>query len=149
MQKGDISNQVSPRLLVVFENLVGLLETPTDRAKFDTYKKFHQWKRAVNLFTVNEELAKHAWDITWRYGYTLDCVTWMQDELADHVESWLDDQGLPFSSFRTYDPNKLARRIATMPDVAAIYDPDIRHRFLFGSKGRILSPDNPNLMGSF
>ena len=84
-----------------------------------------------------------------RYNYTLDCVTWLPEDIAEYVEGWLEREGLPFSSFHHYEPVKLARRIATMPDVAAIYDPDPAHRFLFGGKGRILSPDSPNMMGSF
>lgn len=150
MQKGDISNVMSPRLLVVFENLVGLLPEPQDRARYATYLRLHQWKRAVNCYQPNETLAKVLWDLTYgRFSYTLDCVTWLDDRLVEHVESWLDREGLPFSKFHHYDPTKLARRIATMPDVAAIYDPDPAHRFLWGSKGRIVSPENTTQMGRF
>lgn len=148
MEKGDISNVISPRMLVVFEHLVGLLPTPADRAKYSTMVRLHQWKRAVNTFEPNELLSKHLWDMTYgRYSYTLDCVTWLPEEMEEYVHEWLDREGLPFSQYHRYDPTKLARRIATMPDVAFIYDPDPKHRFLFGSKGRIVSPDAPNLMG--
>jgi hypothetical protein len=32
----------------------------------------------------------------------------------------------------------LSRKIALMPDVAAVYDPDPAHQFTYGSKGRVL-----------
>jgi hypothetical protein len=148
VERGDISNTVSPRLYVVFENLVAAIPLE-DRAKFSTAVKLHRWKRAVEMFVANELFAKYAWDITWRMGFTLDCVTWMPDDMAQHVEEWLDKEGLPFSSFHRYDPNRLARRIATMPDVAAIYDPDPDHRLLFGRKGRFLTSEDPNLAAAF
>ena len=150
MYKGDIDNRLVPRLLINWENLVAIHPTKKDAARYTMMLKVHQWKRAVNTFVPNELVAKHLWDLTMgRYDYTLDCVTFLPEEQAEHVEEWLDREGLPFSGFHRYDPTHLARRIATMPDVAALYHTNYEYRFTFGSKGRLISPDRPDFMGVF
>lgn len=136
-------------MFVVFEGLVGLLSSPSVQAKYSTYLRLHRWKQAVRLYEPNELVAKHLWDLTWRYHFTLDCVTWLDERMLDHVEEWIDREGLPFSSIHRHTPTDLSRRMSTMPYLAAIYDPDPRHQLLFGSKARIISPSDPSGMGRF
>ena len=146
MERGDISNEVVPRLAIVFENLIGLLPTKPDQAKFTTYRKFHQYKRAVKVFQPNEMLIHRVWDITWRMHWQVEAITYLGEEFVEPIEEWIDREDLPISSVRAYDPNLLAREIAYMPYLAAIFDPDPGHQFTFGAKGRIVGP-NDDLVG--
>lgn len=149
MQGGDISNEVSPRLLVVWENLIGLLPTKADEAKASTYLRFKRYKRAINVFELNEMAAARIWDVTWRMRYSVDVVTWLPEECVDPIQEWIDKYDLPVGHVTNDTPQNLSRRLAYMPQVAAVYSPDDHHQFTFGSKGRIISPMKPNFIGAF
>lgn len=149
MLKGDIDNRVSPRLVVVFEGLLGLLPTPRARGAESLARKAHQWTRAVRQYEINELAAKKIWDVTWRKGHTIDVITWLGDDFAEALQSRLDDENLPVSRVYSTEPHHLARSITYQLDIAAIYDPDPSHAFTFGGKGRHLSPDQAHLLGEF
>lgn len=149
MQGGDISNQVAPRLVIVFENLLGLLPSKTAEAKAASFIKFKRWNRAVNVFEINEALARRIWDVTWRLNFSVDVLTYVSPEFAEAVEKRMEREDLPVGHVWFEEPNVLARKLAYMPHVACVYDPDPRHQFTYGSKGRIISPANPNLIGAF
>jgi len=149
MQGGDISNEISPRLLIVWENLLGLLPTKADEAKASTYLRFKRYSRAVDVFTLNAALADRIWDVTWRFKYSVDVITWLGPEFADALRGRLDHEDLPIGHITAEDPQQFARRLAYLQHVAAIYDPDPSHRFTFGARGRIISPARPDLIGAF
>lgn len=149
MQGGDISNEVSPRLLVVFENLLGILPDKKAEAKAATYLRLRQYRRAVNTFEINEALAAKIWDVVWRYKYSVDVVTWVNERFANEVRDRLDREDLPIAHVSYENLNNFARKISYMPYVAAIYDPDPSHQFTFGGKTRILSPFNAAQFGTF
>jgi len=149
MERGDISNEAVPRLLLVWENLLGILPTKTHEAKAGTYLRLKRYKRAVNTFEVNETLAHRIWDITWRLKFSVDVVTWLPKECVEHIEAWIDRQDLPVGHVSHENPTTFARKLSYMPYVAAIYDPDPQHQFTWGAKGRIVSPANPDLIGAF
>lgn len=149
MQHGDISNEVAPRLVVVFEGLLGLLPDARTRGKEALARKMKRWKAAANTYEINELLAKHIWDTVWRHHYSVDVCTYLGEEMAEAIEERLDAEQLPVGRVFATEPQLLARKIALMPDVAAIFDPSTSHRFTYGSKGRVMSPDSPNLMGTF
>lgn len=149
MEKGDISNEIVPRLALVFEGLIGVLPK-RDVRKHTVARKFGQWKRAVNYYVPNEPIAIRIWDLATRYNFRLSAITWMPHEAVEHIQNWIDDQDLPIGRIMATTPTLLSRAIAHMPDLAAIYDPDPSHRFTFGSKGRIvLDPANTDMLGSF
>lgn len=148
MQGGDISNEVSPRLVIVWEHLLGLLPTKTHEAKVSTYLKFKRYSRAAEVFELNEMLASRIWDVTWRLKYSVDVVTWIPN-FADAVRDRIEHEDLPIGHVTSENPNALARKLAYLPHLAAIYDPNPEHQFTFGSRGRIISPANPNLIGAF
>ena len=149
MEKGDISNEVVPRLCLVFEGLVALL--PPKLARRETVaRKLGQWKRVINYYEPNEEMAKRIWDLTTRFSFQLECVTWYPVDTVEHIKSWIDDQDLPISRVFNSTPVLLSRSIAYRPNLAAIYDPDPSHRFTYGSKGRIvLDSAHADMLGSF
>lgn len=146
MQNGDLSNELVPRLVLVFEHLVGTLASKPDQLKFGTYVRLGRWKRAVALFQVNELLAKQMWHVTWHLHHQLEVVTYLHADAIQPVSDWIDDNDLPVHRVWATEPNKLARKIATMPDLAAIFDPDPKHALTFGRKGRIINPAQPDIL---
>lgn len=150
MQGGDISNEVSPRLVVVFEGLLGILperrEHVAELALRKLGRRSAQAKRSVNAYEINEPLAHVIWDTVWRYRYSVDVVTYLGEEFAEALTERLDREGLPIGRVWADEPHKLGRRIAHMPDVAAIYDNE--HHLIYGSKGRTLPAAPTTLIGA-
>lgn len=151
MQGGDISNEVSPRLVVVWEGMLGI---PTEQpAAIKTWarkigrNKEALLKRAVAEFEINEPLAKVIWDTVWRHQYSVDVVTYLGDPFARALEKRLDDENLPIGRVWAAVPHLLAREIAYMPDLAAIFDNE--NYMVYGSKGRTLPANATSLIGAF
>ena len=139
MEKGDISNYVEPRLIVVFEGLLGILPIEKEK-RANVLSRLGQWKRVVDLYVINDMLARHIWDQTRRHSRQVDVVTYKGVQFSEAVSAKLDDEMLPIGRVWHTEPHLLARSIAWRPDIAAIYDPDPQHQLTYGSKGRLLSP---------
>lgn len=150
MQGGDISNEQVARLLIVWEHLLGLLPDKRTEAKVDRLLKHRRWEKACDLFEINEPLAHRIWDITWRYHYSIDVITWIGPEFAMTVADRVEREDLPIGRVRYENQTNFTRKLAYMPYVAAVYTPDPRHRFTFGGKGRVVSPQAAHrLVGAF
>lgn len=147
MQKGDISNYVEPRLIVVFEGLLGLLPIEKEK-RANILAKIGQWKRVVELYEINDMLARHIWDQTKRHSRQVDVVTYKGVQFAEAVSDKLDEEMLPVGRVWSTEPHLLSRSIAWRPDIAAIYDPDPQHLLTYGSKARLLSPYDLGGFGS-
>ena len=144
---GDIDNRVEPRLLVVFEGLLGIHADIKARAKYSTAMKLHRYAAAIRTFTLNEQLQKVIWDVTWRHDYAVDVVTFLDERLAEPLTGHLGDQGLPVGKVWYSDKLLLARSLNFRPDVAGVFYADQSDRFTFGSKGYATDPNNPVLIG--
>ena len=148
MKGNDISNSVVPRLLVVFEGLLGFKDDPS------TVTKIRRRLGRKDIVTtedwqMNEPMMHAVWDMVWRRGYTVDVVTFLGDEFATALTERFDDEGLPIGRVLSTKPNLLARKLAYMPDVAAVYDPEPSRRFTYGSKGVPMDPSRPDFFGRF
>jgi hypothetical protein len=147
MQGGDISNQVVARIVIVWDNLLGIIPSKPAEAKFSTYLRFKRWKKAVGLYEINEHLARGIWDLTWRHDFAVDVVTFIGgDPFAEAIEQRLEREGLPIGHVWYETPDSLARSLAYRPSVACVIHADTHHQLTFGSKGRLISPESPNLM---
>lgn len=146
MLKGDISNEVVARLVMVFEGLLGLFTDPKAQAKYDRAVKRGKWKEAADAFTINEIVAKHVWDLTWRRGYNLDIVTYLGVDFAEALQSKLERENLPVSRVYASTPTLFSRELAFRPDIAHVYDGDTSRVFTYGPKGTIVSPYQPHFM---
>lgn len=150
MKNGDISNEVVPRLALVFEGLVGVLSSPREQAVEALARKAKRWKRAVSAYSLNDPMVRRIWDTTWRLGFNIDVVTFLGEGFCSALRERLEDEDqLPISKVWASTPQRLSREIAYMPELAAIYDPDPSHRFTYGGKGRIIDPTHPELLGAF
>jgi hypothetical protein len=135
MQGGDLSNEVSPRLLFVFENTVGTLSGKVDEAKESWYLRSKRWRKAVDLWEISDRAYALLWDVSWRYNYRFDVVTYHQPHFAKALAERFDDEGLPVGRVIASTPMKLARQLAFMPDVRYVYDADESRLFTYGGRG--------------
>jgi hypothetical protein len=146
VQGGDLSNELVPRLVLVFEHLVGVVPNSLEQVKFSTFVRTRRWRRAVNVLVVNDLLAKQMWHVTWHLHHQLEVVTFLHPDAVEPIADWIDREDLPVHRVWNTEPNKLARKVATMPDLAAIFDPDPAHVLTFGRTGRIINPAQPDIL---
>ena len=146
MERGDLSNRVSPSLVIVFEGAIGVLKEE-DRENFIDACYEERWSDAVNAFYLNDLYLRKINDLTWRQGFNIEVCTWMGHEIAFFIGERLDQENLVIHSVWSEDPDRLSRHLAYLPRIARIYDPDPSHRFKFGSKGELLT--SPHQIGRF
>lgn len=144
MLGGDIDNTVVPRLVLVWEHLLGLLPDQRAEAKVRNRLRFKRWQSACDVFVINEPLAHRIWDVTWRMNYSVDLITFIGPEFAEVVAKRIESEDLPIGHVKYENETQLARKLAHMPYVAAIYTPNPQHQFTFGAKGRVVSPSDPH-----
>lgn len=132
MRDGDLSNEVVPRLLLVWEGAVAFC---TDEKKLQRYLGQFRWGKVVEQFAANDLMISKIWDVTKRQSLTVDIITYYPTEIRPRLEEWLEDEGVPFGACWSADPQVLARKLAHMPDVARVYDPDPQRAMAYGSKG--------------
>lgn len=143
MEGGDISNEFPPRILLVFEGLIGLLPGKKAEAQFAVYRRTRRYTKAAGLFELNEPVARRIWELTWRFRRAVDAVTFLGEEFVAPIQQRMDDEQLPIGHLVATQPHLLARELAYRPDIVAVYDPDPNHAFTYGSKGRHADPHNP------
>lgn len=142
MQNGDLSNSVTPRILLVFEGALGYLEKDDGRG-FSRAIRRGQWGDAVNLWKLHQLTAQKIWDVTVRQSIGIEIVTFFGAEFGGALEYRLQvDDDLPVRGVMATTPDRLARKIAYMPSLAAVYDPDPSRWLTYGGKGRHLTDPN-------
>lgn len=136
MEHGNLSNVITPRVLLVFEGSLGFIEG-TRMGAFDEHASNGDWLSAWRQWEVNKTLARRIWDIQTRQGTRISIVTYIDDSeaCALGLEDLMDDLNLPTQGVIATDPWKLSREIAYMPDVARIYDANRETAFMYGQKG--------------
>jgi hypothetical protein len=146
MLHGDLSNEVEPRMLWVWEGLLATLQ-PANRRKFDRYASRNP-EKAVAVMDANERAIKEVNDLVWRRGYAVDVITFLSPDFVKPVEDWLASQFVTTGRVM-YEPDlSLARRIAYTPDIVGVFHALPDKALTFGSKGYLLDPFNPNLYGA-
>lgn len=141
MQKGDLSHDIVPRILLVFEGAVAFL--PDDKRKaFDKAYRKQRWTDALALWELNELMLRKIWDITFRKSLTVELVTFLGQGMADVLAARMDEEDMPIARVWATTPGQLSRRLAYMPNVSVVYDPDENHVFTYGSKGKVITDVN-------
>lgn len=135
VEHGDLSNEVSPRLLFVFEGTVATLPSKTAAAREKAMIKLRRWHRAVELWDIPERAHALLWDVSWRYSYRFDIVTYRPAGFARALAERFDNEGLPVGRVWASSPALLAKKLAFMPDVRYVYDADGDRLFTYGGRG--------------
>lgn len=132
MRDGDLSNEVVPRLLLVWEGAIAFC---TDEKKEQHYLGKQNFQGLAGIYTANDLMISKMWDVTKRQSVTMDVITYYPAGFIPPLEQWLEDEGVPYGACWSADPQVLARKLAHMPDVARVYDPDPQRAMAYGSKG--------------
>lgn len=152
MEHGDLSNEVVPRLLLVWEGLLGIPPltpkiSPSKRNLLSLFRK-NSGEREIDSWTINEQVVHIIWDRTWRSNFSFDLVTFISPEFGKQLKERMEEEDIPVSHVRYENINTFPRKIAFLPYVAAIYSANKDHQFTFGGKGRIIDPSDPYSLNS-
>lgn len=139
MLKGNLSNVVQPRVLLVFEGALGHISGEAVK-EFNLLASEGIWGEAWDQWTLNELMARKIWDVTQRQFVNVALVTYITDNevAAVGLQEWADDARLPIRECIATTPEKFARELSYMPDVACVYDATAQTAAMLGSKGRLL-----------
>lgn len=147
MMKGELSTSVLPRVYIVFEGLVGVIPDTKSKALEALARKRKQWDKAVNQYILSEPTKQGTRDLYWRYQFRVDILTFYGADFADAVRNKLDQKNLLFGDVVAYDQQELLYELTYDRSILAVLDPAPERMLTWGSKGRLVSPDQLNLMG--
>lgn len=138
MLRGDISGQLPPRWLFVWEGVVATL--PPDReAPFKLAVRLRQWKRAVAQYETHPHVAKVLNDLFWRRDYRFDVVTFLGPQYEQPIQDRLDRESLPFSNVWAVDERTLTQRLTFMLDVQYVVHADPARHLTYGPRGLLVT----------
>ena len=146
MYKGDISNVVQPRVLLVFEGALGFIAGDAVE-EFNALASEGMWGEAWDQWTLNEQMMGKIWQVVQKQSIQVSVVTLIVPQEYSEVagrglQESLDSHGLPVSRVLAMPSKRLARELAYMPDVAAVYDANLDSWAMFGRKGKALTNVN-------
>lgn len=148
MRNGDLSNEVQPHAVLVFEGALGAIDR-IRQGIFDRSVKRKRWDLAAEAWILNPLMMQRIWYVVMRLNVTLEVVTFAgPPEFGEALEYRLqEEEELPVRRVWATRPELLARKIGYQQDLAVIYDPDETRWATWGSKGRVLRDIND--LGTF
>jgi hypothetical protein len=138
MQHGDLSSEVVPKILIVFEGAIGHLP-PDKEASYQKFLRKQRWVDALYCWSLDEQMLRKIWDLSFRHSLTVEIITFISQPFADVLAARMDEEDMPVHRVWHTTPAKLSRQLAYMPDVSAVYDPDEAHVFTYGARGRVVT----------
>lgn len=136
MQGGDISNEVAPRIIFIFEDTIGAIAAP-DQRRHDRYVRRGRYRRAARMWELSKHAVRVLHDLERRSPYNVDIATYLDPDEAEHIEDRLESIALPFGHFLVTNTEEMARVIVNQPQVAAVFDGNRARQFAYGGKGRV------------
>lgn len=145
MKGGDISGSSAPRLLVVYEGLVGRLPDKRAEATLDRALKRKKWREALDCYETDASAAARLYDVHWRFSYAVDIITYHPEEFAVELRSRLDAERVPYGWCEATTPDEIARRCGWDMGIAGVFDADSRRVRMYGKKGGLMT--DPRVQG--
>jgi len=146
MRRGELSSERLPRVLIVFEGLVGILPDSKSRGLEMLARKRKKWEQAAGYYRLNVPTSGGLRDLYWRHHYRVDIVTFIDPDFVDPVRNRLDSRNLLFGDVHYYpDPVELAHDIIYDRSILGVLDPSPSHALSYGSRGRYCPPEQLNL----
>lgn len=133
---------------MVWEGLLGLLTDPKVEEREAKMRAKGKWADAVDMYTLNELMARKVWDLMWRGAVEVELLTHHGREFAEALEKRMDREGMPFRKIWSEKIEVLDRNSVYQPDIRTIYHPFEDRQFLYGGKGRVLLPDQHYYLGA-
>lgn len=144
IEGGDISNEVAPAALVVFEGLVGSLPTPNIRGRHDFDVKLHRWHTAASRWVINEKTI----GTVWLLPYRVELVTYLPVPEADELRLRLEKGSTwPFASMWATTPKELALMLSYHRNLSVVFDADTSRWATYPlGKCKMIPADDPGQM---
>lgn len=141
MEGGDISNEVSQKLVFVFDGLVGAIPQEDERVA-KKLRKRGKWSQLARVYEVDTRMGAHLWDIVWRSPFSFDVVSFETDDEAwfEALERLLARANVPHSRLEVYaTPDEFAQHMVYAPNILRVFHAEPSWRFKFGNKGEYVA----------
>lgn len=145
MRKGELSNEVLPRILLVFEDLVASLPDAKAKLYYTTAVKRKKWAQAISYYELNVRPSVGIRDLYWRHHYRVDVITFTDPNFVDPIRDKLDAENMFFGGVHYYTTAKLLGDLTYDPSIRAVFDPDPSRILTWGGKGRYSTRDTLDL----
>lgn len=136
MQRGDISNDIPPRVIVLFNGLLG--EIPDKQQPLARiHRAVHRYKKVAWLYEIDPQVRNRLHDLTWRVGMRCDVALIDHEQVALEMEHRFARMNLAISYvYPVIDVQDLVKRLAYMPEVLYVVHGLPEAQLTFGLKGR-------------
>jgi hypothetical protein len=145
MQNNDLDNTPSPAVYVVWE---GLLATCGQPEKFRRLVRLRRYARALDLYETHGLAVNAMWQAMTRGDYGVSVLTHLPASVADLLAERLDTEIVPYRELLQISPAELGRRLAYMPWLLAVADPELYRARAYGSRGRFVPPEHAEIIGN-
>jgi len=146
MQKGELSNEILPRIYLVFEGLVGILPDYKTTALEKLARKRKKWDLVASYYQINNPTTQGMRDLYWRHRFRIDIITFIDPAFVSPIRERLDSKNLSFGDVHYYTLPELLSDLTYDRSILSVLDPDPSHVLTYGSRGRYCGPDELNLM---
>lgn len=137
MRRGELSNEVLPRVYIVFEGLVGILPDTKARALEALARKRKKYKEAVDQYQLNLPTSGGLRDLYWRHRFRVDVVTFIDPKFVEPIRTKLDSRNVLFGDVHYYpSPVDLAMELPYDPAILGVLDGDASRSLTYGAKGK-------------
>jgi hypothetical protein len=140
MQGNDISNEVSQKLVFVFEGLVAKIPEE-DEKRAAKYRRKGHWQMLSRIYAVDTMMAAHLWDIVWRSPFSFYVVSFETDDEAwyEALDRALGRANIPNSRLEVYPSvDDFARMIVYSPNILRVYHGNPSWFAKFGDRGELV-----------
>jgi hypothetical protein len=136
MKGNDISGHSSPRIIIVFEDAIGILPAASVRA-YQKHARRNQWYQAARLFQLDPLMMAQLIKIMRNQDLNVEVVTYIGPQaLADELAVILQEiEMVPVRQVVASTPEVTARRATFSPDIISVYDPEPSRWLTYGGKG--------------
>jgi hypothetical protein len=137
MEGGDLSNEMAPRIIVIFNELIGGI--PHSRnTRVELLRAARRWKAVAEAYDINLAIRAKLHDLTWRHGLRVDCVLLDHPKVAEAMEKRFNRMNLAIANVYAMDELKeLVDRLPYMPEVVAVVFGNPEWLYAFGGRGRL------------
>jgi len=147
VRRGELSNEVLPRLFIVFEGLVGILPDTKAKTLESVARKRKKWAQAVDYYLLNTgSTVRGMRDLYWRHRFRVDVITFIDPAFVIPVQNKLDSHNLRFGDVHFYDRGTLLDDLTYDPSIIRVLDPDPMRSLAWGGKGSYCDPSQLDLM---